>query len=189
MKTRNPRCVMIGTTSVGKTTLVHYAINGTKTDSTRPTTAALFSHFETREFPIRQMDIWDTAGMEQYQSLNSEYFKGANGAILVFDITNFQSFEKLEPMYKDLLSYARSVPIIAVAANKCDRRNEAEEVTQEEIETWCKAHGCQFFYTSAITGENVMELFDHMARLLPEEVETVSSVSLEDNAEVIKHCC
>lgn len=189
MKTRNPRCVMVGSTSVGKTTLVHYAVNGVKTDYTRPTTAALFSHFETREFPIRQMDIWDTAGMEQYQSLNAEYFKGANGAILVFDVTNFHTFEKLDQLYKDLLAYSRNVPIVAVAANKSDLKKDNEEVTQEEIEAWCKGHGCPYYYTSAITGENVMELFDYMARTLPEEVEAISSVSLEDNAEVIKHCC
>ena len=185
---KSPRVVLCGSISTGKTSLVHYAVNNTKIEATRPTTGALFSHYSTSDFPIRTIDIWDTAGMEQYQSLNAGYYESANGAILVFDITTYSSFEKLETLLKEILGKARSVPVIYVAANKYDMK-ENEEVTEEEINTWCKGHGFQWFYTSAITGHNVIKLFDTITRNIPEIEDPISTITVDEPQEVAKHCC
>ena len=188
MKTRNPRVVLCGEVSTGKTSLVHFAINRAKTESPRTTTAALFSNYSTTDFPIRTIDIWDTAGMEQYRSLNSGYFESANGAILVFDITNYHTFEALEDFLKEFLEKTRYSPVIVVAANKVDLKDQ-EDVTEDEITEWCQAHGCTWFYTSALTGENVIKMFDYIARALPEIEETMSTVTVDEQREVVKHCC
>jgi small GTP-binding protein len=185
---KTPRVVLCGSMSSGKTSLAHYAVNNSKIDMVRPTTGAMFSRYSTSDFPIRSIDLWDTAGMEQYQSLNAGYYESANGAILVFDITSRSSFEKLEFFLKELLEKARAVPTIVVAANKYDLKADEEEVTEDEIEEWCKSHGFLWFYTSALTGYNVIRLFDTITRNIPEIEETVSAISIE-NQEVVNRCC
>lgn len=188
MRARPPRVVMVGESAVGKTSLINYAKNGSIDENVRATTAANFFHYETSEFPIKVCDIWDTAGMEQYQALNSKYYESAQGAILTFDISSFASFERLDAIHKEVIEKAKTLPLIVVAANKSDAKD-SEDVTEEEITEWCDKHGCKFFYTSAKTGENVIKLFDYVARALPESDENLSSLVITEDNHEIKHCC
>lgn len=157
---------MLGDTSVGKTSLVNRLISDAFDNSTQPTTAASFFHYKATSPDSQSMQIWDTAGMEQFKSLNSLYYRNAVGGVLVFDITSRKTFDSLQNWYDDFLANCAPGPIVYVAANKCDDK-EHYEVTEAELHAWCNDHNARGFMTSAIDGTNVKSMFFEMSKEIP----------------------
>ena len=105
------------------------------------------------------VQAWDTAGQEAYHSITAPYFRNANGVILVFDVTSPASFQALGYWMDLVQENAQKDPVIVVVGNKCDLMR---EVPDNAIEQWCASHGCVYFITSAMTGENVTEAVQHL---------------------------
>lgn len=83
------------------------------------------------------MEIWDTAGQERFQSISRNYYSGAIGIILVYDVTNAQSFQKCEEWLSEVMNNARSECSVCLVGNKVDLVNE-KVIQSEEGSSFCK---------------------------------------------------
>jgi small GTP-binding protein len=161
------KIVLIGDSGVGKTSLIEYATRGRPSvESPSPTIGTGFEKLSVSECGATyNFEIWDTAGQERFRSLTRSLFKGAHGAVLVFDVTKPESLKELYSFY-DVLSEVVLIDTITVilVGNKSDLV-EGGRVTREEINE-CKTKICAECYlqASAKTGENVSEIFQALAR-------------------------
>mmetsp|Transcript_52883 Transcript_52883/g.60753 ORF Transcript_52883/g.60753 Transcript_52883/m.60753 type:complete len:216 (+) Transcript_52883:35-682(+) len=117
-----------------------------------------------------KLQIWDTAGQESFRSITRSYYRGAIGALLVYDITRRDTFENIERWLEETRQYANSNMIIFLIGNKCDLESE-RQVSTEEGETFAKAHNILFMETSAKTAKNVEEVFTQTAREVYQKIE------------------
>ncbi|KNZ52335.1 rab family protein [Puccinia sorghi] len=111
-----------------------------------------------------KFEIWDTAGQERYKSLAPMYYRNANCAVVVYDITSSASLEKAKVWIRELQKQADAQIVIALAGNKADleeRRQEAKRFAEEE--------NLLFFETSAKNSINVKDIFTAIAKKLPLE--------------------
>jgi len=162
------KIIVIGSSGVGKSSLLmRYALDTFKED-TRTTIGVDFKHKKLRvhgEFVNCQ--IWDTAGQERFSCISKEYYRGANGCLLVYDITDESTFSRIDHWYQELLTYAHTAddPITVVVGNKCDLSHLAK-VKTDDATGYAKAHNMHFFETSAKLNTNVDEAF----RVLVEDI-------------------
>ena len=112
------------------------------------------------------MQIWDTAGQERYRTITNAYYKGADGIIVVFDLTNKESFLSIPVWLNEIEKHSGSDVKIMVFANKMD--DEAEvQVTDEEIAQFCQQHpDIPVVKTSAKYGTNVDDSFLDLTKKL-----------------------
>ena len=110
-----------------------------------------------------KLQIWDTAGQESFRSITRSYYRGAAGALLVYDITRRDTFEHLTTWLKDALENSNPHMAIILIGNKLDL--EAKRVVStEEGERFARAHNLIFLETSAKTAHNVEEAFLNTAK-------------------------
>ena len=183
MKASIPRVVMLGSTAVGKTSLINIIVKQSFDAVTPPTTGAGFYEYKDG---AREIQIWDTAGMERFRSLNSIYYHRAVGAILVFDLTNINSFKSLESWRQEFVSKTSPNAVIVLVGNKCDKESDIE-VEDSEIEAYCQEHNLKYFKTSALSGVNVVECINTLISILPPGEDNVESMPVE--AEKKGGCC
>eukprot|EP00920_Eleutheroschizon_duboscqi_P019040 GHVT01045170.1.p1 GENE.GHVT01045170.1~~GHVT01045170.1.p1 ORF type:complete len:259 (+),score=66.04 GHVT01045170.1:541-1317(+) len=164
---RSFKTVLLGDTSVGKSSLVLRFVHNSFTDHTGTTIgAAFFSHPLKVDGREVQFDIWDTAGQERFASLAPMYYRGASAAIVVYDQTLQTSFDRAQLWIHQLQLSGNPNIVIALAANKCDLPQRV--VDPSEARGYADSNGLLFVETSARTGQNVVQLFSMLARKLPE---------------------
>ncbi|KAI2660659.1 Ras-related protein Rab-5B [Labeo rohita] len=143
-----------------------------------------------------KFEIWDTAGQERYHSLAPMYYRGAQAAIVVFDITKPETFERAKAWVKELQRQASPNIVIALAGNKADLADK-RLVEYEEAQTYAEDTGLLFMETSAKTAMNVNELFLAIAKKMP-KTDTQNpthaarhrGVNLQDpDAQSTRSCC
>ncbi|GAA53757.1 Ras-related protein Rab-5B, partial [Clonorchis sinensis] len=105
-----------------------------------------------------RFEIWDTAGQERYHSLAPMYYRGAQAAIIVYDITNPSSFERAKSWVNELNERSNAVKVIALAGNKLDL-DFKRAVSTEEAQAYATQNGLIFMETSAKACTNITELF------------------------------
>merc|ERR1711904_176020 len=105
-----------------------------------------------------KLQIWDTAGQESFRSITRSYYRGAAGALLVYDITRRETFRHLTSWLEESRQHASPNMTIMLIGNKCDDE-EKRAVTYEEGESFAKQHGLLFLETSAKTAHNVEDAF------------------------------
>ncbi|KAF8354809.1 rsef-1, partial [Pristionchus pacificus] len=154
---RTFRIVMCGDASVGKSSLVMRIIKGTYTNNL-PSTLGVDFHVKTVNVDGRNvaLQLWDTAGQERFRSLCKSYFRRADGAILVYDVTSEQSFLHVRDWIETIKeSVERHIPII-LCGNKCDLRlSQGDVVSHADGSSMAAAMGSLFMETSALDGSNV----------------------------------
>lgn len=127
--------------------------------------------FLTQTIPVKdktvKFEIWDTAGQEKYRSLASIYYRGADAALLVFDLTKKESFEGVQKWIKEHRLNSGKNAVIALAGNKSDVPVESREVDTTAVKAFAEENGLIYLETSAKTGENVNELFTTIANKMP----------------------
>lgn len=116
-----------------------------------------------------KLQIWDTAGGENFRSITRSYFRGAAGALLVYDITSRDSFNHLTQWIEEVREHGSSKTVILLIGNKSDLPN--REVEFAEAEQFAKDHGLDFMETSAKTFENVDEAFLKSARTIYDNIQ------------------
>lgn len=104
-----------------------------------------------------KVNFWDLAGHPEFHDIRNEFYKDAQGAVLVYDVSSRKSFEGLEGWLKEASKYGAKDTTIFVAANKVDK--EKRQVSEKEGRQWAAAHNFDFFETSAKDGDNVQLLF------------------------------
>lgn len=108
---------------------------------------------------VIKAQIWDTAGQERYRAITSAYYRGAVGALLVYDITKRSSFESISRWLKELRDYADLNIVIMLVGNKKDLKH-IRQVTTDEAKAFCKQHRLFFIETSALADTNVKTAFE-----------------------------
>ncbi|KAM6411773.1 ras-related protein Rab-2A isoform 1-T1 [Pluvialis apricaria] len=104
-----------------------------------------------------KLQIWDTAGQESFRSITRSYYRGAAGALLVYDITRRDTFNHLTTWLEDARQHSNSNMVIMLIGNKSDLESR-REVKKEEGEAFAREHGLIFMETSAKTASNVEEV-------------------------------
>ena len=160
---KNCKIVLLGESGVGKTSIISRFINDTFEEGLVTTTGASYASkdmiFKDYQNQLVKFEIWDTAGQEKYRALTQIFYKDAGIAILVYDITNEESFEEVKNYwYEQLKESAPKNIVIGLAANKSDLFDK-EKVSEEKARTFAKEIGAIFKLTSACTSVGVEELF------------------------------
>jgi small GTP-binding protein len=112
-----------------------------------------------------KLQIWDTAGQENFRSITRSYYRGAAGALIVYDITRRDSFNNIPTWLEDVRKNANPNTTIMLIGNKCDLGGKQRQVSKEEGEKFARDNGISFFLeASAKSAENVEEAFVQTAR-------------------------
>ena len=104
------------------------------------------------------LNIWDTAGEEKYHAMAPIFYRGAQGAVVIFDVTNRETFNRATKWFHELSEYTEGNPKIILVGNKIDLPNRA--VTNEEATALANKYKCNFLEVSALLGTNVNEIFN-----------------------------
>ncbi|KAE8219253.1 hypothetical protein CF319_g7023 [Tilletia indica] len=163
------KLVLLGESAVGKSSLVLRYVKDQFDDYRESTIGAAFLTQTLSLDPQTtiKFEIWDTAGQERYKSLAPMYYRNANCAVVVYDITQASSLEKAKAWIRELQRQADPNIIIALAGNKLDLAATRRAVPTEEARAFADEEGLLFLETSAKDASNVSELFTSIARKLP----------------------
>jgi Ras-related protein Rab-5C len=178
---------MVGAATVGKTSLAAAFARGYFLSNPSPTlgTVCRTVVVPTPHYSVR-LQIWDTAGCEKYRSVAPIYFHGADGAIIVYDISSPASFEDVGGWLSDLRQTSdREIPA-ALVGNKSDLELRRMVSTQAGMR-YAEQHGMKFFKeTSAVTGDNVRDVFVNIVQFMElDDVEVGDVVQSHGN----DRCC
>lgn len=171
------KVVLIGDSGVGKSNLLS---RFTRNEFNLDSKSTIGVEFATRSIQVDsktiKAQIWDTAGQERYRAITSAYYRGAVGALLVYDITKHQTYENVTRWLKELREYADSNIVIMLVGNKSDLRH-LRAVPTEEAKSFAtgKDH-LSFIETSALDASNVELAFQN---ILTEIYRIVSSKALD----------
>ena len=163
--------IIIGDASVGKSNiLLKYAHNQFKAEYQ----LTIGVEFGAKNIKIKdkiyRIQIWDTAGQENFRSITRAYYKNSVCALVVYDITNRQSFENVKAWIEDCKSQSPSTILMALVGNKIDL-DSSRAVSTEEGEDFANMNGMPFFETSAKSGENIDSIFTNTATEICHKIE------------------
>ncbi|CAF5201323.1 unnamed protein product, partial [Rotaria magnacalcarata] len=137
--------------------------------------------FATRSIQVDKKtikaQIWDTAGQERYRAITSAYYRGAVGALLVYDISKHNTYENVERWLKELRDHADSNIVISLVGNKSDLRH-LRSVPSDEAKSFSEKNGVSFIETSALDSTNVEQAFH---TILTEIYRIVSQRQIQDH--------
>ena len=108
-----------------------------------------------------KLQIWDTAGQDRFRAITKNYYKGSHGIILIYDVTNLQTFENVKNWVSQIREEAANNVVIYIAANKIDMETE-RKVSRQEGESLAQELGFPFMETSAKSGININETFEDL---------------------------
>lgn len=129
-----------------------------------------YKDLKTKKKSEVRLQIWDTAGQERFRTITNAYFRGANGIMVVYDVTSTPSFNHVHKWMKDISNMAPlNVPVILIA-NKADN-NRYREISKEDGEVLAEHYNIPFFEVSARSGLNVELAFNELIKMLMEQKE------------------
>ena len=158
------KVVVVGDTAVGKTSLIRRYVTGRFEESLLPTVGADFYVKDVKVGgDVVRLVIWDLAGQERFGSIRTAFYRGAKGALVVFDLSRIRTFDHVEGWVKEVKDHCGEIPLVLVG-NKLDLKR---EVKKEEAEEKAKKIGAaHYLEVCAKTGENVDEMFRKLASLI-----------------------
>ncbi|KAM6936624.1 RAB11a, member RAS oncogene family, like [Lycodopsis pacificus] len=149
------KVVLIGDSGVGKSNLLS---RFTRNEFNLESKSTIGVEFATRSIQVEgktvKAQIWDTAGQERYRAITSAYYRGAVGALLVYDIAKHLTYENAERWLKELQDHADTNIVIMLVGNKSDLRH-LRAVPTDEAKALAEKHGLSFLETSALDSSNV----------------------------------
>lgn len=198
------KVVLIGDSGVGKSCLLS---RFTRNEFDHESKSTIGVEFATRSLDIDgktiKAQVWDTAGQERYRAITSAYYRGAVGAVLVYDITKQKTYESVTRWMEELKEHASDQIVVMLVGNKCDLRH-LQAIPTDEVTIFAKEKKLLFVEASAFDATNVEELFKetiekvHQVQIkkLKEELRNANKdeVSEEPNIDLMKtptkkQCC
>eukprot|EP00250_Pteridium_aquilinum_P006161 c16133_g1_i1 orf=676-1326(-) len=153
------KVVLIGDSGVGKSNLLS---RFTRNEFSLESKSTIGVEFATRSISVDgktiKAQIWDTAGQERYRAITSAYYRGAVGALLVYDITRHVTFENVERWLKELRDHTDSNIVVMLVGNKSDLRH-LRAVSADDSQSFAEREGLYFMETSALESTNVENAF------------------------------
>jgi small GTP-binding protein len=207
--THTVKLVLLGDSGVGKTSLAHRFV---KNDFHPFQEATIGATYLSRPLILPEEDgavasastsrravelkIWDTAGQERYQSLTPLYFRGAGGALLVYDVTKIHSYQTLQRWVRELKHIGPENVLLTVCGNKADLHQE-RTVSEADARAYAESIGAVYMEVSAKTGENVTAVFESIAVrvsqeerfIRPPDVPMNDSLDLSARRRLTTSCC
>lgn len=190
MSTMNPeydylfKLLLIGDSGVGKSCLLLRFADDTYTESYISTIGVDFK-IRTIELDGKtiKLQIWDTAGQERFRTITSSYYRGAHGIIVVYDVTDQESFVNVKQWLQEIDRYASETVNKLLVGNKCDQ-NPKKVVDYTTAKEYADSLGIPFLETSAKNATNVEQAFMTMAAEIKNRMGPVTSAS--DNKSNVK---
>lgn len=170
------KIVVIGGANVGKTSIIGYYVSNRTATATRPTVQLAFSKkVQTIADQTIEMQICDTAGQEKFQSVCPNFYHDSQAAMIVFDVTSRESFEKVTFWLDELSAIMGDKFTKIVVGNKVDLE-EQRVISLDEATEFAQSRGLRFMETSARTGMGIAESFAELCRLFLEKTGTGDQV-------------
>lgn len=169
LKTYTCKLVVLGHYSVGKSSMALNFVKGEFNPNEESTIGASFlTKSLTSGDYIVKYEIWDTAGQERYYSLIPMYYRGAQVALIMYDVTSNESFETAKKWVEELKYDKPNEFIKILVANKIDLQDEMV-ITREMALEFAEKERLLFYETSAKTGEGISKLFKELTDLMPKQ--------------------
>jgi len=172
------KVVLIGDSGVGKSNLLS---RFTRNEFNLESKSTIGVEFATRSIEVEgktiKAQIWDTAGQERYRAITAAYYRGAVGALLVYDIAKHTTYENVERWLKELRDHADNNIVIMLVGNKSDLRH-LRAVPTEEARSYAERNNLSFIETSALDSTNVETAFQN---ILTEIYRIVSQKQLDSD--------
>jgi small GTP-binding protein len=175
------KVVLIGDSGVGKSNLLS---RFTRNEFNLESKSTIGVEFATRSIQVDnktiKAQIWDTAGQERYRAITSAYYRGAVGALLVYDIAKHITYENTEKWLRELRDHADSNIVIMLVGNKSDLRH-LRAVPTDEAKSFAERNNLSFIETSALDSTNVETAFQNILTDIYNIVSTRNPVERADN--------
>ncbi|KAI7789654.1 EF-hand calcium-binding domain-containing protein 4B [Triplophysa rosa] len=185
------KVILVGNSSVGKTALLRRFCDGHFHSATSATVGIDYS---VRILNLGDshvaLQLWDTAGQERYRSITKQFFRKADGVVIIYDITAGDSFRSVRPWLASIQEAVGDPIPVMLLGNKADKDDE-REVEMKEAEMLAQGTHLMFSECSAYNGDNVVEAMTHLAKVLREQEDKawVNTVRLVDQPVKKKTCC
>ena len=180
------KIVLVGDASVGKTNILSRFTSNTFNIESKPTIGV---EFATKSLMIKDKNvkaqIWDTAGQERYRAITGSYYKGATGAMIIYDITKLISFQNVDKWLKELQDHCENKVFVMLVGNKSDLKH-LRVVKQEEGASYAQKHGLAFIETSALESYNIDQAFEIVLSNICESQSQIPKMIKAQGAEKLK---
>ncbi|MFX1384844.1 MAG: Rab family GTPase [Promethearchaeota archaeon] len=155
------KIVILGDAAVGKTSLINQFVEGSFNEDYKPTLGANIVRKDVNLNNTKvRLIMWDLAGQEKYRVVRSMYFQGCQGALLVYDVTRYSTFENVNLKWlRDFKKYVKKEGVYILIGNKTDLVDQRTVTTERGKEIAEKIKASHFIETSAKLGENIEEAF------------------------------
>lgn len=165
------KIVCVGDTHCGKTTCINSYIQHQFEDGSLETIGVdlkIKHNVKTHHQLVGKLQIWDTAGQERFRSISNSYYRGAHGILLMYDITNRNSFDNVKYWLRDIRRTAKPNAVVYIVGNKNDLSNMRQIATTEAEQMAMQEH-VKFMEISNRCNANVMELFSNLVNDISDE--------------------
>ena len=162
--------VIIGDSGVGKSNILLRYIYNSFSEEFKTTVGVEFGAKNIEiDKKVYRIQIWDTAGQENFRSIARAYYKNSVCALVVYDISKHSSFEDIQVWIDDCIKQTAKSVLLFLIGNKNDL-NDEREVSYEEGEAYAKAHKMMFLEASAKTGNNINEIFERSVKQIAKNI-------------------
>jgi Ras-related protein Rab-21 len=177
MATATFKVVLLGEGRVGKTCLCLRYVQNTFSPEQESTIQATFlkKRLNVGRKTV-ELNIWDTAGQERFHALGPIYYRDSNGALLIYDITDRDSFTKVRNWVRELRKIVGKDIVLLIIGNKEDLEKK-RQVDNEEAEQYAKSVGAEHMLVSAKTGKNVEQIFLELTKQMLKMKESANANS------------
>ena len=179
--------IIVGTSEVGKSCLLRRFVQG-KYDEMMTSTCGV--DFYTKMIQIDghnlKLQLWDTAGQERFKAIARAYYRNAVGVLVVFDISNHDSYTEVPQYIADIKEFSRlNSPYFLLVGNKSDNSESGRQVLTTQVQEFASVHKVEYIETSAKSGKNIEQPFKMLARTVYEAIQD-GSIEIDETWQGIR---